>query len=133
MKNIFMVAILAVLSITATAQRNNIAPEIQAARDMVAVERIMLNENTDLEAVKLIKQHQVAKRRMDASIKKMPGYGKAATSKASLNKFREKNAKKDAAFKTLSDKEQETAKAKENYISSVNDTYKKNISISKTK
>lgn len=115
------------------AQRNNIAPEIQASRDMMAVEKKMLNENTDAEGIKLIKEHQAAKRKLDATMKKIPGYGKSATDKVALLKFREKNAKKDPSFRTLSDKEKETRLAKENYISGVNEMYKENITISKGK
>lgn len=114
----------------AFAQRNNIAPEIQAERDMAGIERKMLKENTDAEGVKFIKEHDAAKRKMDAQMRQLPGYGNAATDKASLEKFREKNAKKDSSFKALSDKENETRIAKENYISSVNEEYKKHKSVS---
>jgi len=130
MKKIGLIITLTILSIAASfAQRNNIAPEIQADRDMVAVERKMQQANEDEEAVRLIKEHAAAKKKMDATMKQLPGYGKAATDKKSLSSFREKNSKKDASFKLLSDKEKETRLAKESYISTVNEGYKMNKSV----
>lgn len=111
--------------VSSFAQRENIAPEIQAGRDMMAIERKMERENTDPEATKLIKEHTKAKARMDGTMKKLPGYGKAATSKEDLEKFREKSAKKDPEFQKLSDDETAARKAKEDYISGVDDNYKK--------
>lgn len=125
MKRLVLLLIVGLLSVTGSfAQRNNIDPAIQAERDMKAIENNMLKDGTDQEGVKLIKEHSAAKRKMDATMKKIPGYGKAATDKIALAKFREKNAKKDPSFAELSSNEEKTRMAKEDYISGANDDYK---------
>ena len=134
MKRLGLILGFVMLTITSTiAQRNNISPKIQAERDMMAIERKMQQANTDEEGVKLIKAHLLEKRKMDGTMKKIPGYGKAATDKASLIKFREKNAKKDPSFKKLSDNEKTARLAKESYISGVNEEYTKHKKVSLTK
>ena len=129
MKKVLFVFIVSLIVSVSFAQRNNIDPKIQAQRDMTAIERKTTKENTDEEGVKLIKEHQAAKGKMDATMRKMPGYGKAATDKQSLAKFREKNAKKDPSFGKLSAEETKTRKAKENYLSNSNEKYKELMQI----
>ena len=124
-KTILFIFVALIASGISYAQRNNIDPKIQAARDMKAIESKMLKEKTDEEGMKLIKQHRAAKKRMDDVMKTKPGYGKSATDKEKLKKFREKTAKGDPEFKKLSDKETSTRKAKEDYISNADPEYKK--------
>ena len=95
------------------AQKNNTSPELQAERKMRSIERKMKSENTDVEGVKLIKEHGKTMKVLKGKMNALPGYGKAATSKQSLQKFREKNAKKDADFKVFSDNEIKARKAME--------------------
>lgn len=121
----FLTLLLLIFSASVFAQRNNISPEIQAERDMLGLERKILKENTDTQGVELINNHLAAKKKMDAEMKKLPGYGKAATDKASLQKFREKNAKKEPSFNTLSENELKAKNSKEDYLTEKYEEYKK--------
>ena len=90
---------------------------------MMAVERKISKENTDEESVKFIKAHSLAKNKMEGVMKKKPGYGKASTSKESIQKFRAKEAKKDAEFEKLSNNEKTARKAKQDYIAGIDEKY----------
>ena len=124
MKKLGLILIsLVIFAAPSMAQRNNISPAIQAGRDMMAIERSIARENTDAEGAKLIKAHTLAKNKMEGVMKKKPGYGKAATSKESIQKFRAKEAKKDDAFAELSNTEKTARKAKQDYIAGVDEKY----------
>lgn len=113
------------------AQKNNTSPELQAERKMRSIERKMKTENTDVEGVKLIKEHEKTMKVLKSKMNALAGYGKAATSKQSLQKFREKNANKNADFKVFSDNEINARKAMVDYIAGTNEEYKKAIPLAK--
>ena len=129
-KIITTILLIAGLAITSFAQKN-VSPELKAERKMKSVEMKMKKEKADEEGVKLIYAHDKALKSLQGQMRQVKGYGKAATSKQALAKFRAKTEKKDPKFKTLGDKERETRKAKEDYIAGVNEDYKKAIPLAK--
>lgn len=98
---------------------------IAAYRKIQTIEQKFLSENTDEQAIELIKTHKQAKKSMEGKLMLMKGYGDAAKDKKALNKFREKCEKSDAKFKELSDEEKRTLKEKQDYLITVSDDYKR--------
>ena len=125
MKKIIILSFVLVgLVFTGFAQKHGSKEQISAYRKVQSIESKIVHENTDAEAVELIKAHRTAKKQMEKKMQVMNGYGKAAKDKIALNKFRVK-CEKDPKFSVLSSAENETRKAKETYLNSIDEDYKR--------
>ena len=100
-----------------------------ALRTVLDIEKKLLSENTDTTAVKLINEHKTAKKAVTSRLMKADGYSKIKKDKPSIDKFKAKTVKKDSRLAALDKKEKSALKAKQDYISSVDENYKKNLPI----
>ncbi len=97
---------------------------IKHGKQLKAIEKTMLKENSDAKAVELIKAAKKARNQKDDYVKKAPGYGKAAANVESLKKFKKKLKKNDPEFQKLIKAHKDAQREKREYISTVDQKYK---------
>lgn len=123
-----IILLLSVISFALVANAQYDTPEQRSAlRTVLDIENKLLSENNDTTATRLINEHKEAKKAVTARLMKADGYSKIKKDKPSIEKFKAKTVKSDSRLAALDNKEKEALKVKQDYISSVDEVYKKNL------
>lgn len=125
-----IILLLSIISFALVANAQYDTPEQRSAlRTVLDIEKKILSENTDEEATKLINEHKAAKKALTSRLMKADGYNKIKKDKPSIAKFKAKSIKKDTRLAALDQSEIKALEAKQNYISSIDEVYKKNLPV----
>lgn len=128
MKKITFILLFSLVALVANAQYNSLEQK-SALRTVLDIEDKLLADNSDTTAARLINEHKQAKKAMMSRLMKADGYSKIKKDKPSIDKFRAKTTKNDKRFAVLDTKEKEAEKAKQDYISSINQAYKEALPV----
>lgn len=128
MKKIILLLSIISFALVANAQYDT-KEQRSALRTVLDIEAKLLAGNTDEEATRVITEYKTAKKAVTSRLMKADGYSKIKKDKPSIEKFKMKTIKKDSRLAGLNTSEKTALKAKQDYISSIDETYKKNLSI----